>query len=456
MFVAIVGRAFRGATVRRTLAEDIVEVLSFSSDGRDRVDNFKRYKEREWTRALRWLDDSGLPFYFLQKLKNINATHLVPPGVISRLELNFAANRERADYMSHQFAFLNQKFNDAGVGYAALKGISLVPQFCPDATLRYQGDFDYLVDDRSLLPAQQVLLEAGYSPKASPSCQEFIFLMPGKGQPSRSGEQYHARAPHAVELHLDMWDSDMHGLQLIPKLFLAERARTHRWNGFAFPALGEEDAFLLQVVHACHHTFSHWIRMSCLFEIGYFLNRRATDTSLWHRIEERIGDNVVLKEFVVVVTELVAKLFAAPLPQLVRVWGQKIRPRSRVWIEGYARHWAFCQLPGYEFRMFPSAKLVLFLHRQYVDAAARKRLVRNSIPTFSRLSRIASSVKERPSLALDADWRKRQLLIRRTLFHALSWARYLCEIPRWLWRSRKAMRSRETNLDTRVQKVLSG
>jgi hypothetical protein len=425
-----------GATVRRTPAEHIVEFLSFSNDRCASLGDLNRFTGREWKRALRWLDDSGLPFYFLQKLKDTNATPSVPPWVISHLERNFAANQGRFGYMSNQFAFLNQKFNDASVRFAVLKGISLVPQFCPDAALRHQSDFDYLIDDQSLQAAQKVLVEVGYSPKLSSSSQEFIFLMPGQGEPSRSDEQYEARAPHAVELHLDVWDSDLLGLPLIPRLFSAERTETHEWNGLAFPALAEEDAFLLQVLHACNHLFTYWIRMSCLFEIGYFLNRRVSDTSFWKRIEQRVGDDLVLKELVVVVTELVAKVFAPPLPSLVRTWGSGIRPASRVWIDSYARYWAFCELPVHEFRLFPRAKLAMFLQQQYMDARVQKRLVRNRILTFARLSRIASSIKNQPSRVLDADWRKRQLLIRRTLFHALSGLRYVCEIPRWLWLNR--------------------
>lgn len=427
--------------MRRAPAEDIVEFLSFSSDPCDRLEALKKFSPRGWERALRWLNDAGLAFYFLQKLKNTNATDTVPVWVISRLERNFAANQQRVSDVSQRFGFLNQKFNQTGVRYAVLKGLSLVPQFCPDATLRYQGDFDYLVDDQSFLAAQRVLVEAGYSPKVSRSSQEFVFVMPGTREPSHSAEQYSAQAPHAVELHLDIWDSDLHGLPLMPKQFSLERTRINQWGGFAFPALTDEDAFLLQVLHACQHLFTYWIRMSCLFEIGYFLQQRESDTLIWARIEQRVGDNLMLREFIVVIAELAAKLFAAPLPPLVRIWRSSIRPASRVWIESYARNWAFCELPAYEFCLFPRAKLVLFLQHQYRDACAHKHVVRNRVLAFGRLSRMVSSIYSQPSLVLDSGWWKHQLLIRRSLFHALAGLRYVCEIPRWRWLNRTRMRS---------------
>ena len=258
---------------------------------------------------------------------------------------------------------------------------------------------------------------------------------------SRGPEQYSARAPHAVELHLDIWDSEKHGLPSMPSLFSVNRTRTHQWNGLAFPALADEDAFLLQVLHACHHLFTFWIRMSCLFEIGFFLNQRSSDTSLWNRVEQRVSDNLMLREFVVVITELVAKLFAAPIPRLVRDWGQVIRPATRVWIENYARQCAFGEVPCYELCLLPRAKLVLFLHQQYEGACVQKHSVRRRLIKFSPLSRIASSIQDKPSLILNAGWWKRQRIIRRSLFHALAGLRYLCEIPRWRWLNRARIRS---------------
>ena len=427
----------RGAVVTRTAAECVVEFLTFSGDSGKSVSEFKTFSRSEWERAFAWLDVAGLAFYFLQQLKTTNTVDRVPSWILSRLEENFEANRQRVDYMSRRFAVLNRKFSDAGVRYLALKGHSLVPQFCPDPLLRYQGDFDYLVDDQSLAAAQQVLLDAGYRSKHSPSSQEFVFVLQEMGYPSRRADQYYARTPHGVELHLDIWDSDLDGIPLIPKLFSVERANVHHSNGFAFPALTDEDAFLLQVLHTCHHLFSQWVRMSCLLEIGYFLEHRVSDVELWNRIEHRVGDNWVLREFVVIVTELAAKLFAAPVPELVRDWGLAIRPGTRIWIENYARYWALGEMPIHQFSLFPRAKLVRFLHQQYrTDAAVPKSSTRDRVLPPSRLSRIASSVTSNPSVVLSPAWWRRHLLIQRCFFHVLADLRYLLEMPRWHWLNR--------------------
>jgi hypothetical protein len=388
------------------------------------------------------MDDAGIALYFLQKLKDTNATDLIPSEVLTRLETNFTENQQRVEDMSHRFDSLNRAFNHAGVRYAALKGISLVPEFCPYAPLRHQGDFDYLVDANSLGAAQRIVAEAGYVSKHQYSVQEFIYILPGVAAPSRSGEKYSSRAPHNVELHLDIWDGNLHGVSSIANLFSVERVRLHEWNRSAFPALTDEDAFLLQILHACHHLFTHWIRMSRFLEIGYFLNRRAHDAALWNRIERHVGDNLVVQEFVVVVCELVDKIFSPPLPPLIRDWSARIRPAPRVWIEKYGRDWAFCEIPVYRFTLFPRNKLAVFLKHQYMGAApaAKSPAPRGALPP-SRLSRIASSLRKDPSLALNVGWWKRQLLMRRGIFRALAELRYLCEIPRWSWLTRAGIRS---------------
>lgn len=394
--------------------------------------------------ALRWLDDSGLALYFLNKLKDTNRTNSVPASIMLRLEQNFTANQQRVSDLGRQFAFLNKKFDQAGIQYAVLKGFSLVPQFCTDSNLRHQSDFDYLIGEQSLRAAQQVLAGCGYEPKRSLSRQEFGFVLPGTAEPTRGCDQYFAETTHEVELHLDIWDSVLHGLPSMPKLFLVERATIQHWRGFRFPALSDEDAFLLQVLHASQHLFTYWIRMSCFFEIAYFFRRRSSDACLWDRIEQRVDDNVILREFVVVVSELAAGLFATDTPPLIRAWGSTIRPASRVWIENYGRQWAFSEVPNHRFSLFPTSKLVLFLHEQYRDACVQTEVVRKRMLPTSRFSRMAKSIRHDPSLLVSADWWNQQALIQRSLFHALAGLRYLCEIPRWRRLNRTPMQGAET------------
>lgn len=418
-------------------AETIVQFLGFSLEHCNKgLAGIEQFSPRQWARVPQWLDDAGLGFYFLQRLNDVHAIDRIPDSVLGHLQQNFAANQLRVEDMSRRFDFINKKFNDAGIRYAALKGFSLVPEFCPCSPLRYQGDLDYLVDDKSLPAACRVLVEAGYIAKESLSSVEKIFVIPG-GKPSRGAEQYSPHAPHAVELHTNIWDGDMYHLPQIPNLFFLERAVNKCWNGLTFPALRDEDAFVLQILHTCHHLFTLWLRMSGLLEMGYFLNRRADDQEFWNRTAQGIGEIPILREFVVIVTELVSRLFSAPLPALVHGWAAKIRPGSRVWIEHYARRCAFSELPFYQFSLFPTVKFALFLHQQFrEEASVGKSVVRKRLLPSARISRMASSLKKDPSLALRPRWWGHHMFVRRSLFHILAGLRYLLEIPRWRWLNR--------------------
>lgn len=419
-------------------AEQIVEFLSLAS-ARYRIPCFRQWNLGDWTRALHWLDDSGLAFYFLQRAKERDVSGLIPGWVRIQLETNFTLNRQRTDDLWIRFRSINAAFADAGIPFAVIKGFSLPPQYCASCALRYQGDLDYLIEEKSLPAAQDILTALGYSRKSSRSRQEAIFLSPYATAPHLDGRQYSPHAAYAVELHFDMWDAGLHGLCRLPKLFRVEEARTQGLNDESFPALNDEDGFLLQVLHACHHLFTHWIRMSSLLEIAYFLERRADDQGLWSRFEQKVGPDATLREFVVIVVEMAMKLFCCCVPDLVLGWSKGVRAEVRLWLDQYSRQWIFADIPVHRLRLFPDSKLVLFLQQQYrVGQGCDPLQTETSNPSW-RPSRMLSALRARPALLLDRSWWTKQALIRRTTFHLMAGLRYAYEIPRWHWRLRQMM-----------------
>src|SRR5579885_941187 len=150
-------------------AEQIVEFLGFSRRLDYSIPDFCTWNEREWARTLRWMDDAGLALYFLQRLKERNATEFVPQRVIEQLESNLSLNQQRTSDLWQKFRTINARFLAAGIPFVVLKGFSLAPQFCPSAALRHQGDLDYLVDESSLPQAGRILEDLGYTRKRSHS-----------------------------------------------------------------------------------------------------------------------------------------------------------------------------------------------------------------------------------------------------------------------------------------------
>ena len=422
----------------RSAAGVVVKFLSFANP-QPSLHALQHASKRHWNAIIQWMNDSGLAFYFLQKLKSAHATGSVPSFVLSRLESSFAANRRRTGYLSERLQFINSRFAEAGVRFAVLKGFSLVPNFCSDASLRHHGDLDYLVADESLEPACRILIQAGYLSKPCRSSQELAFYRPGRILPSRGDEQYSLDVPESVELHRDIWDGDLLRIPSLTGFVSAERAIIHESDGLAFPALDGPDAFLLQVLHAMVHIFTKWIKVASLFEIAHFLNHRAGDTEFWNAVEQRVGENSTLRELVVIVAELSAKLFAPALPDLIHIWAEQVRPAARTWVDQYAVPWALGEIPVHELRLFPTSKLSVLLHQQY-RTALQKSTDGKPAPSAWRFSWIAFDLKTNPSLLLDRAWWRKQRLPRRCTYHALAYLRYLCALPRWLWLTRARSR----------------
>lgn len=417
------------------LAQAVVDSLSFSNEEFGRVD-FEQFSPRDWQRTLPWLHDNGLALYFLQKLKNANAASAIPLPVLVRLEESLAANRQRTSRLATQFEELNRNFDQAGVAYAAVKGLTLVPEFCPEPYLRHQSDFDYLVDDESLPRACRALEHAGYA-LSMHSATDYVFRLPSDGFVPTVYNQYSADAPHTVELHVSLWGSNAYDILLAEPRFCADRTVNYQRGRSTFRCLREEDLFLFLVAHVFYHISSYWLRLSWLYEIAYFLNRRATDTLLWTRVEQCMGDDPVRHEIVALVTTLAMHFFTAPMPPTMEAW--PLRPPVRLWIQRYSRVWAFGTNQAANFSFLPTAKLTLFLLQHYVPDA--KQFIWARLVPSTRLATIAHTLRSDPERILDKQFRRRERIVRRTMFHLAANLRYICERPRWGRLNKLAARS---------------
>src|SRR5215471_10615352 len=184
--------------MNRNVAEAVIRCLRLSGEAPD-LSELKRFKARHWRSTFSWLDTSGLALYFFRYLRDREATDLLPLAVRKRFEKNAASNRGRLEYVTGEFASINSKFQRAGVNFAVVKGFSLVPAFCPDASLRVPNDLDYLLDKVSLPAARRALEEAGYRLRSS-SDIEFKFIKPSSKIPTFADDPYSSETELLVEL----------------------------------------------------------------------------------------------------------------------------------------------------------------------------------------------------------------------------------------------------------------
>jgi hypothetical protein len=430
--------------MNRRLAETIIRYLSFSGETGEARDLLSSFSRRQWENTFSWLDNRNLALYLLQKLRDTHDDRKIPPAALSRLEQNYAKNRLRVDEMASVFAEVNERFRRFGVNYAVVKGFSLVPGFCPDAYSRQQSDLDYLVDEQSAPIAQQALDDLGFFlHKHDPAAREWSFAQGPISHSFDSSEQYEGKGRYVIELHLGFWRPDQHGIDIAGAQFSPFRSVDHEWRGMHFRALHEEDAFLLQVLHTFQHLLLGDVKMSWFYEIAYCLHRRPNDTLFWERVERRTADDALLTHLVAIITGLATGFFQAPLPAIIRGWKENLNPSVEVWLGEYGWPVAFQKMPVCELGVFPTSKLVLFLHRQFLpDLKRRRDLMQRRLLPWTKPVSGARSVEKPPTVPLASQWRHRQFMLRRVMYHTGSGLRYLCEIPRWLWLNRKNTASR--------------
>jgi len=419
--------------VKRELAEAVVACLRLSADAGD-TEQLRRFGPRDWQRTLTWLDDSGLTLYLLQHLKTRDATDVLAPEVLAELEGCLVANRLRWEYLAEQFGCINQGFERAGIAFAVVKGLSLVPDYCPDAVLRAPGDLDYLINRQSLPLARQVLEAAGYRLTGVSDFStdtEFKFCRRNSRSATLSDSPYSVETEPLVELHLGFWKR-ANRVPIPEPVFPLEQTIAHSWRGLRFPVLNDRDAFLVQIIHVFHHILEGWVKLCWLLEIGFFMSRRRSVADFWSDVDSSARAIPRLVECVAVVLGLAKIMFAPSSPNVGEVWMHSLCPSVKLWLNIHARPWAFDDHPLHRSSFFPAAKLALFLHQEFVpDPEIRRTLIRQRLFPLKRPEQIASPVDNKAASVMTARRLQWRFVLDRLIFHAGSSLRYIWEVPRW-------------------------
>ena len=389
---------------------------------------WRSFNEREWALVLTWLDLGGLALYFHHHLKKTDSLIALPDEVQAKLERRSADNRLRAADATEEIRGLSEAFMDAGVRYAVLKGIALLPDYCPDPVFRTQYDHDVLVDLKSLERAEQVLQRAGYRRKNSTEETSVVYY---RSEPEvRFSENfegfYSPMLGRSIELHLTLWERTEEKIEVnLPGDFL-DRSTLRRWHGFEYLALCDEDCLLFQILHAFRHILRNWCRLSIFLEIAYFLNQRSSDSAFWERFADRISNLRWAPEASLVVFSLARHLFGASIPPHIQDrLTTRLSPTLNLWIEMYGRRSALSN--------FHDDKCSLFLHREFVDDPSAWMMIRRRrLFPLRRPHRPPPIVFQRGFSYPGKLWMEGVHALRRLRFHAVAGLGYVCEYPRWI------------------------
>lgn len=389
---------------------------------------------RRWVRSLAWLDSAGLSLYFLAALTKRNLASSLPPDFVDCLENRKRSNQERISRMAETFAILNRRFAQEGVEYAALKGFSLVPEYCADASLRTMSDLDYLVTASSLERAQRILAEQGYVLKKQ-TAEEFAFWIPS-AECAWDAQVFSVATPFAIELHLSVWNSSFRDFHIDVPAISARRVQIRRFNGNEYRALPDPEAFLVQVLHAFRHLMDRCVKPSWLLELSQFLIGRRHDVPFWRRVGELVQLDVMLPEVIGFIVRMASQVLETPIPEPVVPWTEHVHPAAQFWIKQYARNWLVESGSYNGLTMFPPTKVALFLKDIYTrDTRVQANLNRRALFPWGGLQHVAPS-KWSSQTKLRTARQKIRWIASRLVYHATTTARYWRELPRWRSRIR--------------------
>jgi hypothetical protein len=392
---------------------------------------------------LRWLDQSGLALYLLNHLQQHGVVRHIPVEFREALERRLKANRERTVEMLQEFGRIVESFQANGVRFCALKGFTLIPEFCPTPHLRHQTDFDFLVAPESVEPAGRALAYFGYARQESQQTDEVTFATPLDHLPSSSDDIYAVPRHREIDF-LTTMRQVAHGVSINAPSDYLDRIQSQNLEGISFPTLLTEDMFCVQVMHTFKHLLGSWVRLSWLLEISSFIDRHGNDTNLWQAIIGRMGRDLNARNAAGLILCLANRVFPCSIPPLVADWCLRpLSPRIQTWVAQFGMKVALSDLEG--------AKVTLFVHREFVDDPdSWNSYVRSRIFPVGRRSSIGkvTTTGHRARMKVRASqWLH---VMRRSVFHARQFVSLPVDALRW----RYALRSIEKQ-DVLVSQALS-
>ena len=377
---------------------------------------------REWQSLLHWLDISGLALYFFDRLIELQLTHLLPRVVMLRLQQNLRDNTARTRAMVNESSAIHSAFQKARILYSTVKGFSLWPDSVPKLELRSQLDLDFMVAEKDIPRARQLLETRGYRLRAI-SGRSFEFKT--DAVPGTSLKELYKDSTHrCVELHMEP-EVAGHGS-------LLACAVRRDFDGISIPVLSPTDLLLGQGLHLYKHVCGEFARTAHLLEFRRNIIAHYEDVHFWRDLqraaEELPGSPVALGVAILLITHVMGE-FA---PKALTNWTvSRVPDSARLWIDLYGYR---CVLAD-----FPGNKLYLLLQRELasVGVSTRRPLQGALVPL--RLPPSLSPAAAGDSVLTLARRSRVQLfyIYVRSRFHLSAGLEYIWELLRWRQRIRK-------------------
>ena len=406
---------------RQALDKRLVETVlaTFRDDLARNEETIACLNQLSWEQSYRWLNASGMALYLLDRIARMGLEEAVPAETLLRLQESQRGNRVRVEEMFLEFVTINRRFQEAGVRYANLKGITLVPGYCAEPGLRFQLDLDFLVDSKDEHRCDEILSQFGYRLRG----------VNGKTREYKAGldvlpalrDMYQPKPQRSVEIHLtDAGQLNSSGIDV-----RFTRAQLQTWNGFTFPALCESDKFVAQAKHLFGHFRGEWTRVAWVLEYRNYVHSRREDNAFWSQVRELTKGDAEAPIAIGMASRIAAKAFGDCEVPALDSWTCETLPATfSLWIERYASDLLSTDFPG--------SKLYLLLDdrtdsKQMLNATRLKKLL-----PIRRPAKVVYSTGSEPLRVRWSGWREEsKYFLFRLRFHIATGLQYLIEAPRW-------------------------
>ncbi len=312
-----------------------------------------------------------------------------------------------------------QVLERAGIEFTVLKGFANWGLFSPDPAARLQYDLDLYSPDQAVKASDLLVARLGYDfvgkPEAFPT--DHLPALVRRTGWQWQGDFFAPDIPISVEMHFRLWDEATEAFAA-PGLeeFWARRVE-RRLDGRCYGALDPADALCYASLHLLRHLLRGDVRAANIYELGYFLDRHATDDAFWMRWHEMHPPE--LRRLQAICFRLAFAWFDCRLSLAAREEIRDLPAPVQRWFERCAAS------PAESF--FRPNKDELWLHLCLLDSGLKKRSVVRRRLFPARLPGPLDSVfipKERLTAAvrLRKRWQYTRYVMGRSWFHVRALA----------------------------------
>ena len=387
---------------------------------------FRKLGRADSSKALGWLDQSGLSLYLLSRLREDSAQGCLPPHLLGALELRLRANRARTNEWLRDFKVISEALTEGKVRFVALKGFTLVPDFCPRFELRHQADIDLWVERSCLNETLSRLALCGFTPRTIGPGQHISLAGPGEERVSLNESIYRPGRFRRLELHGSPLE------EAIPVPINVqhpggqwERATRRVCRDMSFLSLAPADMFVYQAHHAFKHLLHYWARPSWLYEIACFLNSTHANDSLWTDICNSIGEYAHLRDSVGMIVHLVEQLFSPRMSTILEARCLRRLPAEIIaWNRTFGERVVLASPMG--------NKVGLLIQKRFVrdPAVWSRHLWRRLLPVRADLA-LTEICGQTLAPTLADRWNQLRFTLRKAWFHGMFVFAYPFHALRW-------------------------